>query len=141
MKRALFTAVIAAMLGVFALSMADAGTTEIALVSITAADTAGVVLRTPRSGQTVRVRTVTLMYDNGAAAGQAYAGIVQSNAAHTRVLWFGQTMTSSGVETITWGPINYTVAAATAQAGLRLFISAASSDSLQALVEYEVIND
>lgn len=113
-----------------------------AAIPVTSADTAGVALQIPAAGRTIRIRSMTFYYDNAANTNTANIGIVQANAGQTRVTgtWLGEAMTSSGVKTLSYSPM-IRIAGTTAQAGLRLFITAASSDTLDASVEYEVILD
>lgn len=140
MRLAILAVFCAAVLALFAIPSMS-GDIETAYIAPTTADTAGVVLRTPHGGQTIVIRRVTVWYDNAANTNPAYIGIVQSNAAQTRVLWLGDAMASSGISALEYGPMYFRVAGATARAGLRAFISAASSDTLEAVVEYEVVND
>lgn len=102
-------------------------------------DTSGVLLAIPNSQQTVLVKKIIIFYDNGAAASIFYVGICTADQAHTRQLWFGHTMAGSGISTAIFDNLNKRITPATAQAGVRLFCNAASSDTLEALVEYELI--
>lgn len=110
-----------------------------AVAAQTDADTTSAALLFPNPSQTILIKRITLWYDNAANTNPVYVGIVAATAAHTRQLWLGRTMTSSGIETITFDNINRVITPSTAQAGVRLFISAASSDSLFAKVEYEIV--
>jgi len=111
-----------------------------AVILPTIADTAGVLLQIPAAGRTIKIHRLLLWYDNAANTNPAYIGIVTANQAHTRALWFGKAMTSAGFDVFTYEP-EARIAASTAQGGVRMFISAAASDTLEAIVEYEIIFD
>jgi hypothetical protein len=112
-----------------------------AYIAPTIADTASVLLQIPTAGRTLRIRTITLWYDNAANTNPVYAGIVTADAARTRQLWLGEAMATSGIKGISWLYINRKIPSTVAQAGVLLFISGAASDTLSATVEYELITD
>jgi len=115
-----------------------APTTSDAWIAPTTADTASVLLTVPLKGRTLRIISIELFYSNAANTNPAYAGIVTADQAHTRQLWLGASMNSAAKGTLLWQNINRTIPAATAQGGVQLFISATASDTLSAVVEYEV---
>lgn len=137
MKRILALALLLACL--LAGNVEAADLTLTAVVTQTDADTSGSLLVVPTASQTILIKRITLFYDNAANTNPIYAGIVTANAAHTRSLWLGQAMTSSGIATVQYDNINRLITPATAQTGLRLFVSAASSDSIMGIVEYELV--
>lgn len=92
--------------------------------------------------QTIVIKKITLWYDNAANTNAIYAGVITQNAAHTRHLWLGKAMTSSGIEAFEYDNINLRITPSTAQSpGLRLFVSAASSDSIYAKVDYYFVSE
>lgn len=141
MRLAILSVLCAAVLASFAVPTVRSSEVESAYISITTADTAGTLLRIPRGGQTIVIRKLTIWYDNAANTNPAYIGIVTATAGQTRQLWLGDAMASSGISVNEYGPMYFRLTPTTAQAGVRLFISAASSDSLEAVAEYEVVND
>lgn len=70
-----------------------------------------------------------------------YAGIVTADAAQTRHLWLGELTATNALKTYVWADINRKIPAAVAQAGIRLFVSGAGTDTLEANVEYEIVTD
>lgn len=110
-----------------------------AVIAQTTADTASVALAFPRSTQTVLIKRILCWYDNAANTNPFYVGIVAATAAQTVQFWLGTAMVTSGIATVSYENLNKRIDPATAQAGVRVFASAASSDSIMVKVEYELI--
>ena len=112
-----------------------------AQIAQTAADTASVLLDPIRSTQRYLVKSITVFYDNAANTNPLYVALQLPSHSRTRYFWTGQAMTSSGIATLQWSDINTIVDAPadSTAGGLRFFISATTSDSLWAHLDYEVI--
>lgn len=139
MKKILILAAILSGLIFYGMAQAIEGQTFVAEVTQTNADTASVGLKFPNSTQTILIKDITFWYDNAANTNTFYVGIVSATAAHTRQLWLSQTMANAGVNTVQLNDINYKITPSVAQAGVRVFLSASTSDSISALVEYEFV--
>lgn len=111
-----------------------------AWIGPTSADTAGVLLQIPGPGRSIRIVAISTFADNAASASTVYAGIVSADAAQTRYLWLGKVLSSTAINTDVW-EVHRKIPAAVAQAGVRLYISGASTDTLSANVEYEIVTD
>lgn len=140
MKRIL---ILAAILGGLLFSVPAFATSDdqtlTAVAVQTNADTTSVAFPIPNPNQTILIKQITVFYDNAANTNPIYVGINDATAAFTRRLWLGQAMVSSGIQTIQYVGLDQKIDAATAQLGIRVFLSAASSDSIMAIVSYELI--
>lgn len=104
-------------------------------------DTVSVLLAQPGPRRTILVRNITVYYENAANTNSVFAGIQVASFTRTRYLWLGTPMASGAAGTLNWQNINTKILGDSARAGLILFLSAASSDTLSGYIEYEIIPD
>ncbi len=124
----------------FQTSVADEGGRNVQIAK-TSADTASILLPGIRATQRYKIKNITVFYDNAANTNPLYVAIQLPSYSQTVYFWAGQAMTSSGITTVQYTNVNAVVSAPadSTAGGLRFFISAASSDTLFASLDYDVI--
>ena len=118
------------------------GSRMCATISKSTADTVSVLLAGIRPTQRYLIKNITLTYDNASNVNPIYAMLQLPSFSRTVYFQTATNMTSAGSVTLVFNDINVVVPAPadSTAGGLIFFLSAATSDTLSAVLDYEVLN-